>query len=198
MHALQLMRRSFGRIRAVIPRFQSLPMPLDSMPSPTPIGFITELWRFPVKSMQGERLVETHITAQGILGDRAMALLDAEAGVVATASRLPGLLDCQACFVTTPTLGDDLPPVRITLPSGAAATTDSPELPGLLAAHFGRALTIARTPPTSYSTAQAAFFAKVGIDLAPTSTIVDFCPCPLSPARRSLPLAGPARKLGST
>jgi uncharacterized protein len=31
---------------------------------------VAELWRFPVKSLRGESLAETHITAEGIAGDR--------------------------------------------------------------------------------------------------------------------------------
>ena len=40
------------------------------------VGSIAGLWRFPVKSMQGERLQEVELTAHGVLGDRAYALID--------------------------------------------------------------------------------------------------------------------------
>lgn len=33
-------------------------------------GTITELWRYPVKSMQGERVTESEVTEGGLVGDR--------------------------------------------------------------------------------------------------------------------------------
>ena len=44
------------------------------------VGSVAELWRFPVKSMKGEQLQEVTVTKQGVLGDRAYALIDAETG----------------------------------------------------------------------------------------------------------------------
>jgi uncharacterized protein YcbX len=43
------------------------------MPSTTQveIGSVVSLWRHPVKSMTGEELNATEITARGLLGDRA-------------------------------------------------------------------------------------------------------------------------------
>ena len=55
------------------------------MATAEPIGTVTDLWRFPVKSMRGERLTEAFVTEQGIQGDRAYALLDVETGRVVSA-----------------------------------------------------------------------------------------------------------------
>jgi len=60
----------------------------------TRIGSVAALWRFPVKSMQGEQLQEVAVTDHGVLGDRAYALIDAETGKVASAKSVklfPGL-----------------------------------------------------------------------------------------------------------
>ncbi len=38
------------------------------------VGIVSELWRYPVKSLRGERLREMTVTADGVLGDRAYAL----------------------------------------------------------------------------------------------------------------------------
>jgi hypothetical protein len=61
---------------------------------------IAELWRYPVKSMGGEALEEARLTADGIAGDRALAVLDAS-GRVLTARSRPRLLAHRA------TLGPD-------------------------------------------------------------------------------------------
>ncbi|WP_233491266.1 MOSC domain-containing protein [Blastococcus sp. TBT05-19] len=51
-----------------------------------------ELWRYPVKSLQGERLAEAEIGALGIAGDRRWALFDRDTGLGLTARRVPELL----------------------------------------------------------------------------------------------------------
>jgi uncharacterized protein len=53
--------------------------PGDLMP------FVSEIWRYPVKSLLGERLDEAVIGSSGIPGDRAYALIDLEDGKVASA-----------------------------------------------------------------------------------------------------------------
>ena len=37
---------------------------------------VQELWRYPVKSMGGERLESVNVTDRGLAGDRAFALYD--------------------------------------------------------------------------------------------------------------------------
>jgi uncharacterized protein YcbX len=49
------------------------------------VGSVAELWRFPVKSMRGERLPEAEVTERGVLGDRAYALVDTDTGRVVSA-----------------------------------------------------------------------------------------------------------------
>jgi hypothetical protein len=53
---------------------------------------VLELWRYPVKSLQGERLPEAEIGALGIAGDRCWALFDRDTGLGLTARRVPELL----------------------------------------------------------------------------------------------------------
>ena len=52
---------------------------------------IAELWRYPVKSMAGERLERAELTEDGIPGDRIVQVRDAQ-GRILTARRKPGLL----------------------------------------------------------------------------------------------------------
>jgi uncharacterized protein len=53
---------------------------------------VLELWRYPVKSLQGERLDTADLGGEGIAGDRQWALFDQEAGFGLTARRVPDLL----------------------------------------------------------------------------------------------------------
>lgn len=85
-------------------------------------GSVVALWRYPVKSMQGEELNATEVTERGLLGDRAYALLDAETGKVVSAKnphKWPNLFAFRAAFTAPPRAGQPLPPVQITLPDGS-------------------------------------------------------------------------------
>lgn len=118
------------------------------------VGAIAELWRFPVKSMAGERIDEVEITARGIAGDRAYALMDVVSGKVASAKSLklfPGILDCRASFVEPPWPDQPLPPVRIILPNGDTVTSGTSEADRVLSAHFGREVTLAKAAPPDFT-----------------------------------------------
>jgi uncharacterized protein YcbX len=62
--------------------------------------YVAEIWRYPVKSMAGERLKAARLTGSGIEGDRVVQVYDAS-GRVATARTYPGMLRMRA------TLGQD-------------------------------------------------------------------------------------------
>jgi uncharacterized protein YcbX len=98
------------------------------------------LWRYPVKSMAGEELAAVDVTARGLSGDRAYALVDTAAGKVGSAKnvkRFGELLKCRARFVSQPDAGVAAPPVHITLPDGRTMQSDQPDLRRRLAAEFG-------------------------------------------------------------
>src|SRR6476646_6770755 len=111
---------------------------------------ISELWRFPVKSMLGERRDRLDVGLGGVVGDRAYAVIDQSDGKVASAKnprKWRSLLACTAEFVDEPT-AEERPPVRITLPDGAVVMSDAPDVDAVLSAFFGRAVTLADSAPT--------------------------------------------------
>jgi len=76
-------------------------------------GRIAEVWRYPVKSMQGEAVDRVEVTASGLAGDRAWAVVDAADGRVGSAKhprKWGALLGCGAR-----TVADG---VEITMPDG--------------------------------------------------------------------------------
>jgi uncharacterized protein len=116
----------------------------------TTVGTITAIWRYPVKSMMGEELDASAVTEQGVLGDRAYALVDAENGKVASAKnpkRWPNLFQCHAALTEPPEAARELPPVRITLPDGATVTSDDPGVDEALSGLVGRRVTLESTAP---------------------------------------------------
>jgi uncharacterized protein len=118
------------------------------------VGSVTGLWRFPVKSMRGERIEQAELTGRGLVGDRAYALIDADTGKVVSAKSVrlfPEMLGCQAAFVEPPQSGRELPPVRITLPDGATVTSDSNDVDSALSAYFRRNVNLARSAPEDFT-----------------------------------------------
>jgi uncharacterized protein YcbX len=91
---------------------------------------VLELWRFPVKSLQGERLEVARIGADGIEGDRQWALFDVATGFGLTARREPDLL-----FAAARLRQDD--GVEIVLPDGTVTADDA-----VLSEWLGRPVTL--------------------------------------------------------
>jgi uncharacterized protein YcbX len=111
---------------------------------------VAALWRYPVKSMQGEELNASDVTTSGLVGDRQFAVVDPATGKVAGAKnprKWPGFLYFRAAYTAPPVAGAGLPTVRVTLPDGTSATTDDDELPKLLSAALGREVTLSGLLP---------------------------------------------------
>src|SRR6185295_18534966 len=101
---------------------------------------LQSLWRYPVKSMAGEELTAVDVTADGLTGDRAYALVDTASGKVGSAKsvkRFGELLKYQARFVKPPQATGRVLPVRITTPDGTIVHSDQPETAAAFEAAFG-------------------------------------------------------------
>jgi len=93
---------------------------------------VESLWRYPVKSMQGEQLDEADVGESGVVGDRQWALVDVDTGLALTARRQPELL-----FAAGRLIGPDH--VEIELPDGTITTDDT-----LLSSWLGRRVELRR------------------------------------------------------
>jgi uncharacterized protein len=78
---------------------------------------VAELWRYPVKSMLGERVDRARLTTDGVDGDRQFAIFDCATGHFLTARRVPELLFASA------RLRED-GELEMTLPDGTLANDD--------------------------------------------------------------------------
>ena len=118
------------------------------------VGAVATLSRFPVKSMQGEKLASAELTTNGIVGDRAYALVETETGKVLS-GKTPRLgtqvLSCRAEFVEAPEAGAEPPPVRITLPDGTAVTSDARNANATISDFLGREVTLQRSAPENFT-----------------------------------------------
>lgn len=62
------------------------------------VAIVAEVWRYPVKSMGGERLRATTIGPGGIEGDRAFGVLDGATGKVLSGKTVPRLLSVDVAW----------------------------------------------------------------------------------------------------
>jgi MOSC domain-containing protein len=106
------------------------------------VGTVSELWRYPVKSMAGEPLERCFIGSRGVLGDRGWALRDEKAGEIRRAKKLPAsILRLRPAYLGEPS-PDEIPPVEIEFPDGTRTRTGAADTEAKLSAYLGRPVTI--------------------------------------------------------
>ena len=109
------------------------------------VGVVDTLWRYPVKSMLGERRSELFINERGTVGDRAWALRELETERIASAKRFPRLLECRSSYDVEPTAAERGRAI-VQLPDGRRFDADDPELSDRLSALLGRTVRMERDP----------------------------------------------------
>src|SRR5690348_17029098 len=106
------------------------------------LGTVSQVWRYPVKSMGGEQLPSALLSWRGIPGDRGWAVFDESRHGITGSKRLPALRACRARYPSEPVAGAASPPVEITLPDGASIAADAPQSAARLSALVGRPVTL--------------------------------------------------------
>lgn len=107
-------------------------------------GTVTRLRRYPVKSMLGEDLATSGVTAAGLAGDRGLALVHQTTGRVVSAKN-PRLW--RAMLTLTATLGDDGTGTKITFPDGKICWSTDADVDDVLSEFLGQPVTLTATPP---------------------------------------------------
>jgi uncharacterized protein len=119
---------------------------------PMTVARVAAIFRYPVKSMQGEQVCEALVGERGLEGDRAYAIVDRQTGFVASAKhprKWQRLLACRARYAEPPRPGAPLPPVIICFPDGATVRSDALEVDHVLSAFLGREVALVGSAPAS-------------------------------------------------
>jgi len=110
---------------------------------------VSQLWRYPIKSMAGEQLASARVTVEtGVLGDRGHAVLDVATGRIASAKHprnWAALLGFKTRIVERQ--GDRHPVVSIELPDGTQVRSDAADVDVRLSSAIGREVKLVSTPP---------------------------------------------------
>lgn len=116
------------------------------------VGTVKELWRYPVKSMEGELLEEAQIEELGLMGDRCWAIRDELKNETSSVRTLPKLLQCTAQYQNEPRIGQTgslIPHVKITLPDGTYSNSDGDNTNKLLSDFLNKDVSIWPLQPKS-------------------------------------------------
>lgn len=104
------------------------------------LGRLVELWRFPVKSMAGERLTSVEVDERGLVGDREWAVYDEE-GRLASGKRTNRFRRMDEVFtLSARTVGDH---VEVLLPDGRQVVAGEGPADLALSDHFGEEVELA-------------------------------------------------------
>jgi len=116
------------------------------------VGSVAELWRYPVKSMGGERIEAARLTDMAAIeGDRVFAVMDVESGKVLSAKRVPRLLEASAAYLTDDREARDAGRVAIDI-GGRQVTSEDPAVDRVLSEWLERPVRlIAPETATSYT-----------------------------------------------
>ncbi|MEO8037563.1 MAG: MOSC N-terminal beta barrel domain-containing protein [Betaproteobacteria bacterium] len=112
------------------------------------VGTIKEIWRFPVKSMAGQKLQAAQVGPIGIVGDRLWATRNDTAQEIQGAKKFPELMQCSAKFREEPA-DDRVPHVDITFPDGSVTGSDAPGLAAKLTGLVGKPMSLWPIQPPS-------------------------------------------------
>jgi uncharacterized protein YcbX len=110
---------------------------------------VAELWRFPVKSMQGTPVERLDVDGRGVTGDRTWAVVDRASGRALSAKTAPELLDAFAAPA-----GET---VEIVLPGGEHVRAGDPATDATLAAWLGRDVELRRAVAGAASSYEMTF-----------------------------------------
>jgi uncharacterized protein YcbX len=109
------------------------------------VGQVVALWRYPLKSMQGQKLDSGDIGPDGFWGDRGWALRYADGRKNVSAKQVAGLMLCEANYSAEPSERVN-PPVKVRLPDGKELLSDSAEAAAALSEFAGAPVILDATP----------------------------------------------------
>jgi uncharacterized protein YcbX len=111
-------------------------------------GRVTQIWRYPVKSMGGELLERAPLGARGLVGDRGWAVRDETRGGIRGAKKIPALMGCRSRYTSEPSPQEE-PAPEITLPDGSTLFADAADANLRLSEALGTKVTLWPRLPAS-------------------------------------------------
>ncbi|MFO7589851.1 MAG: MOSC domain-containing protein [Acidimicrobiia bacterium] len=115
----------------------------------TRVGSIESVWRYPAKSMVGDRFASLPVDAGGIVGDRGWAVRDEVRGGIRGAKKIGGLMRLHARYVEEPQPGSPAPHIEVVAPDGRRLRSDDDAVHGQLSELLDHPVTLCPLRPAS-------------------------------------------------
>jgi len=110
---------------------------------------IEQIWRYPAKSMLGERLDTAELGTAGMLGDRGWAVRDEVRGGIRGAKKISGLMHLGARYLAPPSARNRTPHIEIALPDGTRVASSDADVDQRLSVALDHEVTLwPLQPPT--------------------------------------------------
>ena len=113
----------------------------------SPLGTVAELWRYPVKSMLGERCESLRFETRGVEGDRQFAIRDS-AGKFGSGKNTRRFRKIDGLLRFTTRYCGSIPEIRF--PSGEVMRGDSPSIDGTLSEALGQLVALSKEADVSH------------------------------------------------
>ncbi len=114
------------------------------------VGRISELWRYPIKSMQGESLKMATIGKKGLVGDRSFALMDKESGRIISAKNPRKWENVFRFSAKTSVIKENGRPIQkliIAFPDGETVFVDDDNVNEIISEKIGKSVTLISQVP---------------------------------------------------
>ncbi len=111
------------------------------------VGTVSQLWRYPIKSMGGEQIDSAAIDQYGVAGDRGWAVREVDADETRSARQIPKLLQFAAAYADAPSVDRRSPTVTITTPDDQQVSSAADDRDQRLSDILGRAVTLTPLHP---------------------------------------------------
>jgi uncharacterized protein YcbX len=118
----------------------------------TGLGAVVALWRYPVKSMQGEACPALALDPRGVVGDRRFAVRDAQ-GKLGSGKDTRRFRNIQGLAAFQASYRNEI--AQIQFPSGEILAADDPRLDGALSGALGQPVQLAREAEIKHQDAGA-------------------------------------------
>ncbi|SRR5579875_236612 len=118
------------------------------------VGALAEIWRYPVKSMMGERLGQVTLGKEGVDGDRRWAFVNAATKRVLSAKKWPQLLSFTASYQSSIFGAEDPRCPVITAPDGTKLPKERDEINRKISEVLGCQVELVRAQPKQSLTAE--------------------------------------------
>lgn len=110
---------------------------------------LEHIYRYPIKSMAGQRQAQCELGITGVPGDRVWALRDLERNNFKTGKRHAALMGCEAQLLAEPDPTQPSPQVQIKLPNGTLLDSKDPSVDAQLSEFLSSPVSLMPLRPAS-------------------------------------------------